>query len=296
MDIRAEPKVSNLSGKVDPIMLAVAAPPGRVAVWLIGFAALAGWIWIAMAVAAMAPSTDMATLGPGMGIFNQFNLFAGLPESVRAGLSVLCSPIGGVKLTGADIATVFAMWVAMVLAMMLPAASPMLIAYTSAEEGGHVVSSLWPLAGYLAVWLVFAIAATGAQVLLTAAGKMTPAMTPANLILAATTLIGAGIYQFTPLKVACLARCRMPPPHFGDLSPSVGRAFRDGLRRGQWSVGCSWALMSVMFAVGVMNVVWIVILGVIMAVEKAIPSSLTPRFVGVGLIVWGVAILLTVAV
>lgn len=262
----------------------------------VGIGAALGWAWLAAMIGAMLATSDMSALGPGMGLFNRLNGLATFSPEVRAGLAVLCAPVTTSWSVG-DWASVAAMWVAMVAAMMLPTALPVFRAYgdLGAERiaaGERVVSPVALGLGYLTVWLVFAVLATAAQGALTAARLVTPAGLPASLVLAGTTMIAAGLYQFSPLKGACLARCRAPRPFFADnWSARVGGVYRMGLAQGLDCMGCCWALMVVMFAVGVMNVVWIAVLGAVMTVEKLSPSAWISRVIGVVLIVWGAALI-----
>jgi predicted metal-binding membrane protein len=265
----------------------------RVAVAVfVAVAAGLGWAWLGAMVVAMLSGTDMAALGPGMGIFNRLNGFAGLSPEMRAGLAMLCAPVTS-SWAMTDWVTVFAMWMAMVAAMMLPTAVPVLMAHadlgaTRAARGERVVSPIVLGLGYLAVWTSFALVATAAQGILTQARLLTPAGLPASLVLAGTTLIAAGIYQFSPLKAGCLVRCRSPRVVFAESwSDRVGGVFRQGIEQGIDCLGCCWALMVVMFAVGVMNVVWIAVLGAVMVWEKLSSSPWVSRGIGVILIVWG---------
>lgn len=265
----------------------------RVGVWLfVVMAAGLGWIWLGAMVTAMLTRTDMAVLGPGMGIFNRINGFSSLSPEFRAGLSMLCAPVT-TSWGASDWATVFAMWVAMVAAMMLPSALPVLTAHADlgavrAAKGERVVSPIVLGLGYLAVWTAFALVATLAQGALTQARLLTPAGLPASLVLAGTTLIAAGFYQFSPLKAGCLIRCRSPRVIFTESwSDRVAGVFRQGIEQGLDCLGCCWALMVVMFAVGVMNVVWIAVIGAVMVWEKLTSSFWASRVIGVVLIVWG---------
>lgn len=262
----------------------------------VGIAAGIGWLWLASMVAAMLAGSDMSALGPGMGIFNRLNGFDVLPAEVRAGLAALCAPVTTVW-GASDWATVGAMWVAMVAAMMLPSALPVLLTYADlaaehAARGERVVSPVVLGLGYLATWIGFAVVATLAQGLLTQARLLTPAGVPVSLVLTGTTLIAAGLYQFSPLKLGCLARCRAPFPYFAEQwSGRTAVVFKQGMEQGVDCLGCCWALMGVMFAVGVMNVVWIAVLGVFAVVEKVTTSVAVSRGIGVGLVVWGLALI-----
>lgn len=265
-------------------------------VWLaVGVGALVGWGWLAAMIAGMLATTDMATLGPGMGLLNRLNGFAALTPEMRAALTVICGPTGEAW-TLSETAAVAAMWVAMVFAMMLPSAAPVLVSYARlAEEkrraGETTVSPLVLAAGYLTIWIAFALAATLAQALLTRLRVMSPAGTTISEVLAGTTLLAAGLYQFSPLKLGCLTRCRNPALYFAhDWTPRAARVFRQGIDQGLDCLGCCWALMVVMFAVGVMNVVWIAVIGAVMTIEKVTTSMAVPRLVGVVLLAWGAAL------
>ncbi|WP_242390240.1 DUF2182 domain-containing protein [Polymorphum gilvum] len=267
---------------------------------LAGSLALVGWAYLAAMVADMVPVMDMTEAGPGMGLFNAFNLFAGLSAEARAALAVLCLP-GEVATFGmpaetwgaSDFGIVFLMWLMMTLAMMLPSAVPVIDAFVSrtgasARSGAVLSTAAFLIAGYLSVWAAYALVATLAQWGLTLAGMMSPMMAPASLVLSGTTLVAAGLYQFTPAKQACLVRCWVPRWQIaGSGRPTFVSLYGEGVAQGLACFGCCWALMTVMFAVGVMNIVWIALLGIIMIVEKNIPSSLLYRAIGVFLLVWG---------
>lgn len=284
-----------------PGLHALARRPRGAVFLAVGVAALAGWAYLAAMVTAMVPVMDMSELGPGMGVFNRFNIFSGLPAEARAALAAICLPEGaatfgmpvGSAWTSGDTGLVFVMWVMMALAMMLPSAAPMIATYSEqprliAGSDARVLPVVTLALGYLSVWLAYALVATAAQGGLTALRLVSPMMAPATLVLAGTTLIAAGIYQFTPAKLACLMRCRRPLPFFLERVPEDYRGvFRLGIFQGLLCLGCCWALMTVMFAVGIMNVVWIAVLGLLMAVEKTVHAMWAPRAVGVLLLFWG---------
>ena len=275
-----------------PGVAALLARPHVAVAVFVTLAVAIGWAWLGAMVAGMLATTDMSTLGPGMGIFNRLNGLADLSPETRAALTVLCGPVG-TSWSALDWSAVFAMWVAMVMAMMLPTAIPVFRAYADlgAERqrlGETIASPVFLALGYLAVWFAFSIVATVGQGLLTQARLLSPAGLPASEVLAGTTIFAAGLYQFTPLKWACLARCRTPHPFFADnwTNRALG-VFRQGIAQGVDCMGCCWALMVVMFAVGVMNVVWIVVLGAIMTLEKLSPSPWVSRIVGLVFLAWG---------
>lgn len=268
-----------------------------------------GWVYLATMVADMVPAMDMAEAGPGMGIFNEFNLFKGLSDEARAALAVICLPAGATfgmptpAMTASDLAKVFLMWAMMSMAMMLPTATPMLKAYhhwigdrAGGSGKGTVPPVMASVLGYLSVWIGYAVVATGAQWLLSAVGGLTDMMAPASLALTTSVLFAAGLYQFTPAKRFCLQRCWYPRWSFADVGGKGGllAGYREGLVQGWACLGCCWAVMTVMFAVGLMNIIWIALLGGIMALEKALPSRILPAAIGVFLLSW--AVFLTAAI
>lgn len=186
----------------------------------------------------------------------------------------LCRPMASGSFSVAAIAAIALMWGAMTLAMMLPSAAPMILTYaeiadTAARKGQRVVSPFMLAGGYTAVWFGFAAAATVAQLALTRAALMDPSMASASGLFSGAIFVGAGVYQFSALKHACLTQCRNPFPFFFTNWATTPRGvFRLGLRQGLFCLGCCWAMMLVMFAVGVMNVIWMAALGIVMTIEK----------------------------
>lgn len=305
--------------RVDPDAERIVRRSALIAYAAVGVAAVVGWVYLAAMVAAMLPAMDMAELGPGMGFLNRLNGFSDLPDPVRAALAALCLPGGatgfGMPQAGGwgawDLLLVYLMWLMMVCAMMLPSAAPVL-AFDAARYGGigadaarrALAAVVAAGAGYFAVWAGYSVLATGAQWVLNEARLATPMMAPASAVLAGTTLLAAGIYQFTPAKRACLMRCRVPaagaeacaipvPPEVTALEGGALRAdaFRRGVRQGLDCMGCCWALMAVMFAVGVMNILWIGVLGVVMVLEKLRRESWISPAIGGVLCLWGAALL-----
>jgi predicted metal-binding membrane protein len=186
------------------------------------------------------------------------------------------------------------MWAAMVLAMMLPTAGPMILTYaeiadTAAARGEAVVSPLILAAGYLAVWIGFTLAVSLLQAALTSTGLLRgDSVAPP---LANAIVLAAGLYQFSALKRACLTLCQRPfPVLFANWTTERSGVFRLGLRQGLHCLGCCWALMALMFAVGVMNVVWMAVLGALMAVEKLSSGRRFSDAVGALLIALGLGL------
>jgi predicted metal-binding membrane protein len=244
--------------------------------------AAVGWIWL---IAAVTGGGMPEAAGLGMGALTRaFDRLAALLPWLGAGDHGLLMPAMVSAWGAADIALVFLMWVAMVLAMMLPTAAPTFRAY--AAKGG--TAAFGAVAGYTAVWLGAALAGTAAQTLLTRLGALAPHMAPAGAALSASILIAAGIYQFTPLKWACLVRCRNP--RVGDVEPRASAAFRIGLEEGFACLGCCWAMMAVMFAAGMMNLVAMALLGALMGLEKVMSGMKLTYFIGLLLIIIGVVL------
>lgn len=239
-----------------------------------------GWIYLGVMTAGMLSGGD--TLG-------------------RALFEALCGtrlgPAGDNTITFPGVFLVLAMWVAMIFAMMLPSAGPMIVTYseiadTATRQGKHVVSPLVLTAGYVTVWLGFAVAATALQTALTVFAMLDASMAAASGLFSGAVFIGAGVYQFSELKHACVTQCQRPFPFFfANWTEVPGGVFRLGLRQGLYCVGCCFAMMLVMFAVGVMNVVWMAALGAIMTVEKVSTTTRFSRAVGVALIAIGVAVI-----
>jgi len=159
-------------------------------------------------------------------------------------------------------------------------------------ERGTVLPSSWVFAGgYVLAWAGFGLAAAVLQILLEQAGLLTPMMSSASRWLTGGLLVAAGIYQLTPLKAACLTQCRNPVQFLmARWRPGATGALRMGMAHGAYCVGCCWALMLLLFAVGVMNLLWVALIAAFVSIEKLLPAGrLTGRFAGAGLIVAGLA-------
>lgn len=196
-----------------------------------------------------------------------------------------------------QIAVLTGMWFLMAIAMMLPSAAPMIrtyceIADTAAAKGERVVHPFVLVAGYVAVWLAASLAfALLAQAVQIATGS---AVAPLRGGAAAAALVIAGIYQFSGWKDACLKKCRNPfNILFARWAVRPSRIFILGLEQGIWCLGCCWALMLVMFAVGVMNVFWMALVGLFTVVEKQVGGRIPSRVAGGILLVWAGALLLS---
>jgi len=182
------------------------------------------------------------------------------------------------------------MWWLMMVAMMLPSATPALLLYAQVRQirsRDADIAATWVfLAGYLAVWLLFSIAAAVAQSLL--AG---PSMALANHAAQASVLIAAGLYQLSPFKGACISLCRSPAEFISrHWQPGRSGAIRLGIRHGIYCLGCCWMLMALLLVGGVMNLLWVVGLTLIVTIEKLAPRGpLIGKVAGVVLVGWGLA-------
>lgn len=222
-------------------------------------------------------------------------------ENSQGILRVLCVPTTGARASSAAAALTLAMWCAMVLAMMLPTAAPMIMTYadlaeTAAAKGEPVASPLVLTAGYMTVWIGAAGLLTLLQVLLARAGELN-ATVVANPYVAGVMFVAAGLYQFTALKHACLSHCQHPFRFFfGRWTAEPFGVFGIGIHLGFSCLGCCWAMMLLMFAVGTMNVVWMAVLGIVMAIEKLGTSTRFSRIAGVAFIAIGLFIIVETSI
>jgi len=198
--------------------------------------------------------------------------------------------------TAMEFAFVFAMWAVMMIGMMTPSATPMILIYArvgrqAAQQGKPLAASAYFATGYLLTWIGFAVAATSAQWALERAALLTPMMAAASDMFSGAVLIAAGVYQWTPLKDACLRQCQSPllfiQRHGGFRSDLLG-TLALGARHGAYCVGCCWVLMALLFVGGVMNVLWIAAIAILVLAEKVIPAGrVISRIAGVGLFAGG---------
>ena len=196
--------------------------------------------------------------------------------------------------TATDVFFTFTMWAVMMVGMMTGTAAPMLLLFAGARaargtRGKAVAITMFGL-GYTIVWIGFSAGAAIAQWMLHQAAMLTPAMAASNTRLAGGILVAAGVYQLTPVKGACLIRCRSP---LGFLMTnwrdgSLG-ALQMGVRHGVYCLGCCWLLMCLLFVAGVMNLVWVAALTAFVLVEKIGPYGLiVARAAGAIMIVAGI--------
>ncbi|PMS37414.1 putative metal-binding membrane protein [Trinickia symbiotica] len=195
-----------------------------------------------------------------------------------------------------EFALVFAMWAVMMVGMMAPSAAPMLLMYARVgrnkkSAGKPLAATGWFAAGYFLAWTGFSLAATVVQWALEREALIDARMASGNVVLGSIVLIAAGIYQWTPIKNACLAQCRTPfgfLMRHGGFRGNVLGCLQLGLLHGAYCVGCCWVLMALLFVVGVMNVLWIALLALLVLLEKLTPwGRWVARIAGAGCIVAG---------
>ncbi len=193
----------------------------------------------------------------------------------------------------ADTGALFLMWAVMMAGMMLPSAAPviLLVLATYRRRGGRQarISTAAFTGGYLAAWTGFSLVAALAQAALHAAALLSEAMSGRSALLAGGIFIAAGLYEWAPLKNACLSHCRSPLQVLAtEWREGTAGAFRMGLRHGLFCVGCCWALMALLFAAGVMNVLWVAAIAALVLVEKLVPFGIQiGRAGGALLVLWG---------
>jgi predicted metal-binding membrane protein len=218
---------------------------------------------------------------------------AGLAPALRAvrsrlGLVALLFALGGVawwstaeRMSGMDegpgtplgaLGWFLGVWVVMMAAMMFPSVAPTVALYS------RMAKQRWPAAplvfafGYLVTWTAAGVVAYGLFRLLDSALGSQLAWDSAGRWVAGGTLLVAAAYELTPLKNACLSKCRSPLGFLlGSWRDGVSGALELGVRHGAWCVGCCWALMASLFALGVMSLSWMAFVAALIALEKTLP-------------------------
>jgi predicted metal-binding membrane protein len=186
------------------------------------------------------------------------------------------------------------MWWAMMIGMMLPSAAPMTLTFATVNRRRRELGTPWVptavfVAGYLLAWGAFSLAATAAQLALVHAKLMAPMMGLSSPLLGGLVFVAAGLYQLTPLKHACLRRCRSPLAFVLERwREGTAGALRMGVEHGAWCLGCCALLMTLLFVGGVMNLVWAAAIAAWVLVEKLLPrGEALARIAGVAAIAYG---------
>ncbi len=196
--------------------------------------------------------------------------------------------------SGAELGASFLMWSVMMVAMMAPTAAPVLLAVYYSACARRSARPLLPayafLLGYLLVWTGVSFVATLLQWRLHDLALVSAAGAARGAAFGGALLLGAGVFQLTPWKDACLSRCRSPLAFLLQAwRPGTWGGLRMGLLHGAFCVGCCWALMALMFVGGTMNLLWAAGLMLVMLAEKALPGGRRlGQVLGVGLISWGI--------
>ncbi len=208
------------------------------------------------------------------------SLSRGMSEKDMASMPGMAMPIPMPSpWSAARSALTFAMWWVMMVGMMLPGAAPMILMFARVNRdkrvrGEEFVSVSVFTLGYLLVWGMFSAGATIAQWVLDQLAMLSASLSTLSPMVGGATLIAAGIYQFTPLKQACLRHCRSPLAfvlnHWRD--GRIG-AMRMGMEHGAFCVGCCWVLMALLFVVGVMNLLLVAGIAAFTFVEKLLPGG-----------------------
>ena len=189
----------------------------------------------------------------------------------------------------------FAMWAVMMVAMMLPSAAPMILLFARVRAnrlgtGRRSTPTFFFTGGYLAVWVAFSAAAALMQWTLHSLAVLSPGMRTVSPFVTGAILIGAGVYQWMPLKQNCLSHCQSP---LGFLTTSWREGKRGaismGMKHGAFCLGCCWALMALLFAGGVMNLAVVAAISIAVLIEKVVPAGqLIARVYGIVLITAGI--------
>ncbi|QND64775.1 DUF2182 domain-containing protein [Mesorhizobium loti] len=263
---------------------------------VIGACILLAWLFLAAMAIRGAEARIAGVGGPGDTILRNLPHLP-LPDFLERFFALCLSPVSLDTSLGLQAGALVLMWFLMAIATMLPSAAPMIrtyceIADTARIKGEPVVHPLVLVAGYLCVWLaasvMFAALTLAAHGFASSGEMLDPVVGAAG----ALALLIAGLYQFSGLKEACLKKCKNPfSILFANWSARPASIFRLGIAQGLWCLGCCWALMLVMFAVGVMNVFWMALIGLFTLIEKQTASRVPTRLAGAILLVWAAALL-----
>jgi len=246
---------------------------------LVGLGAIVVLSWAYLVYLAWGMSSTMAMSGTGMAV------------DMGMGMAMPTVQPWGVV----DYWLMFVMWAVMMFAMMTPSAAPMVLTYTKINRQQEDKSKpVWGTAvfffGYLLIWTLFSAVATLAQGGLHAATLLSPMMETTSPILGGIILMAAGVFQFTPLKQACLSHCRTPLGYFmTEWREGKWGALVMGMRHGAFCVGCCWLIMALLFVAGIMNLFWIAVIAAYVLLEKVLPHGRKISWAfGVLMVGWGV--------
>lgn len=186
-------------------------------------------------------------------------------------------------------------WVVMMAAMMLPSVAPTVALYTRMTRSRSALSALLFPVGYVLTWAAAGAVAYAAGAVISHGAGSALAWDHAGRELSGVTLLVAAAYELTPLKEACLGKCRSPlGALLGSWRDGPVGAVRMGARNGAWCVGCCWALMAALFALGVMSVLWMAVVAGLIALEKTLPYRRLATY-GTAALLLALGVLLLVA-
>jgi predicted metal-binding membrane protein len=189
----------------------------------------------------------------------------------------------------------FVMWTVMMVAMMVPSATPLILAFLIVNQSRSTANRPFVpvgifLLGYLAIWIAYSAVATLAEWGLHQATLLSTTMAATSAALNGGLLIAAGVFQLTPLKQVCLKGCRSPLSFLmSEWRDGAAGAFVMGLRQGAYCLGCCWILMALLFVAGVMNLFWVTVIALLVIAEKILPKGeVLARIAGIALVAAGV--------
>jgi predicted metal-binding membrane protein len=255
------------------------------------------WLYILLGAGMDMPACEMPTMTGGSSTTDMVGDSRGMSapqerrEAIRpAPAALLHSAVWTPTYAG----LMMVMWWVMMVAMMVPSASPMILLYARIQrsqrmKGAPFVPTSVFAAGYLVVWGAFSVLAAGTQWGLERTGLLSAMLSSTSGLFAGSLLLGVGLYQLTPLKHACLRHCRSPlqfmTHHWRN---GTSGALHMGIKHGVFCLGCCWLLMGLLFVGGVMNLYWIIGLAVFVLLEKTLPAGhWLGALTGIGLIVAG---------
>jgi predicted metal-binding membrane protein len=229
-----------------------------------------------------------------------------LTVRLAGGMSMSAGPMdmaSAMPSAGRQLGLVSGMWAAMMVGMMVPSATPMVVAYTDwtrrgPAHGSRAAAVTSFLSGYVLVWVGFSLLAAILQMALERVGLLTAMGATSRPALGGTVLVLAGLFQLTPWKQSCLRRCRTPLGFLiAEWRDGATGALIMGVRHGAYCLGCCWLLMAVLFVVGTMHLVWMAAIAAFVLAEKVAPRGLPVRYAGAAaLVVWGALTMVTAAV
>ncbi|MER8461889.1 DUF2182 domain-containing protein [Mesorhizobium sp. M1396] len=277
-------------------MATIARNPRLTVNVVVGACILLAWLSLAAMAIRAAEGRTAGVSTPGDAILRKLPQ-PPLPDLLERFFTLCLSPAPLDASLGLQAGALVSMWFLMAIATMLPSAAPMIrtyceIADTARIKGEPAVHPLVLVAGYLSVWLGASVTFAAMTLAAHAFGSPGGMLDPVVGIAGALALLIAGLYQFSGLKEACLTKCKNPfSILFANWSARPVRIFRLGVAQGLWCLGCCWALMMVMFAVGVMNIFWMALIGLFTLIEKQTASRVPTRLAGAILLVWAAALL-----